>query len=54
VLGAGPQGLDLVHASGGVYLLYLLGFGFLLFLAGQEVDPARFRGPAFRLSAAPS
>ncbi|HEY1622064.1 MAG TPA: cation:proton antiporter [Streptosporangiaceae bacterium] len=47
----GPQGLDLVHASGGVYLLYVLGFGFLLFLAGQEVDPARFRGPAFRLSA---
>lgn len=48
----GPQALNLVHAAGGVNLLYLLGFGFLLFLAGQEVEPARFRGPAFRLSAA--
>jgi Kef-type K+ transport system membrane component KefB len=48
----GPQGLDLVHATGAVYILYLLGFGFLLFLAGLEVQVARFRGPAFRLSAA--
>jgi Kef-type K+ transport system membrane component KefB len=46
----GPQGLDLVRATGGVYLLYLLGFGFLLFLAGQEVEVQRFRGPSFRLS----
>ena len=46
----GPQGLDLVQPSGGVYVLYLLGFGFLLFLAGQEVEVARFRGPAFRLT----
>jgi Kef-type K+ transport system membrane component KefB len=46
----GPQGLDLVHATGGVEVLYLLGFGFLLFLAGQEVEIERFRGPAFRLS----
>ncbi len=46
----GPQGLDLVRPSGGVYVLYLLGFGFLLFLAGQEVEVARFRGPAFRLT----
>ena len=46
----GPQALDLVRATGAVRLLYLLGFGFLLFLAGQEVEPARFRGPAFRLS----
>jgi Kef-type K+ transport system membrane component KefB len=48
----GPEGLDLVHATGGVYILYLLGFGFLLFLAGLEVEVARFRGPGFRLSAA--
>jgi Kef-type K+ transport system membrane component KefB len=33
----GPQGLGLVHPTGGVYTLYLLGFGFLLFLAGQEI-----------------
>lgn len=46
----GPQGLDLVTPTGGVYVLYLLGFGFLLFLAGQEVEVARFRGPAFRLT----
>jgi Kef-type K+ transport system membrane component KefB len=46
----GPQALNLVQATGGVYYLYLLGFGFLLFLAGQEVEVKRFRGPAFRLS----
>jgi Kef-type K+ transport system membrane component KefB len=46
----GPQGLNLVHDTGGVNVLYLLGFGFLLFLAGQEVQIERFRGPAFRLS----
>ncbi|MFZ0044555.1 MAG: cation:proton antiporter, partial [Streptosporangiaceae bacterium] len=33
----GPQGLDLVQPTGGVYVLYLLGFGFLLFLARQEI-----------------
>ena len=48
----GPQGLGLVHPTGGVYVLYLLGFGFLLFLAGQEVEVERFRGPAFRLTGA--
>lgn len=47
----GPQVLDLVHAAGAVDVLYLLGLGFLLFLAGQDVRPERFRGPAFRLSA---
>jgi Kef-type K+ transport system membrane component KefB len=48
----GPQGLGLVRATDGVYVLYLLGFGFLLFLAGQEVEVERFRGPAFRLTGA--
>jgi Kef-type K+ transport system membrane component KefB len=48
----GPQGLGLVHPTGGVYVLYLLGFGFLLFLAGQEVEIKRFRGPSFRLTGA--
>ena len=51
-LAVGPQGLDLVQPTGGVYLLYLLGFGFLLFLAGQEIQIERFRGPVFRLTAA--
>ena len=46
----GPQVFDLVHPTGGVHVLYLLGFGFLLFLAGQEVDVSRFRGPTFRLT----
>jgi Kef-type K+ transport system membrane component KefB len=50
-LAIGPQGLDLVHATGAVEVLYLLGFGFLLFLAGQEVEVERFRGPTFKLSA---
>lgn len=48
----GPQALDLVRPVGGVYVLYLLGFGFLLFLAGQEIEVKRFRGPTFRLTAA--
>jgi Kef-type K+ transport system membrane component KefB len=48
----GPQGLGLVRPVGGVYVLYLLGFGFLLFLAGQEVEVERFRGPTFRLTVA--
>jgi Kef-type K+ transport system membrane component KefB len=48
----GPQGLKLVTATGGVYVLYLLGFGFLLFLAGLEIEVKGFRGPAFRLTGA--
>jgi Kef-type K+ transport system membrane component KefB len=46
----GPQALGLVRPTGAVEVLYLLGFGFLLFLAGQEVEPRRFRGPSFRLA----
>ena len=48
----GPQVLGLVHPVGGIYLLYLLGFGFLLFLAGREIEVDRFRGPTFRLTGA--
>ena len=51
-LAVGPQGLDLVQPRGAAELLYLLGLGFLLFLAGQDVRPERFRGPTFRLAAA--
>ncbi len=46
----GPQVLDLVRAQGAAEVLYLLGLGFLLFLAGQDVRPERFRGPTFRLA----
>lgn len=46
----GPQVLDLVRATGAAEVLYLLGFGFLLFLAGQEVETRRFRDPGFRLA----
>jgi Kef-type K+ transport system membrane component KefB len=46
----GPQGLGLVQPRGAAELLYLLGLGFLLFLAGQDVRPERFRGPTFRLA----
>ncbi len=50
-LAVGPQGLNLVQPRGAAELLYLLGLGFLLFLAGQDVRPERFRGPTFRLAA---
>ncbi len=46
----GPQGLDWVRPHGAVELLYLMGLGFLLFLAGQDIDPAHFRDPVFRLT----
>src|ERR1035438_6970225 len=46
----GPQVLGLVRAEGAAEVLYLLGLGFLLFLAGQDVRPERFRGPTFRLA----
>ncbi len=46
----GPQVLNLVQARGAAEVLYLLGLGFLLFLAGQDVKPERFRGPTFRLA----
>ena len=46
----GPQVLDLVRDRGAAEVLYLLGLGFLLFLAGQDVKPERFRGPTFRLA----
>ncbi len=48
----GPQVLDLARPRGAAEVLYLLGLGFLLFLAGQDVRPERFRGPTFRLAGA--
>jgi Kef-type K+ transport system membrane component KefB len=46
----GPQGLGWVEPRGAVELLYLMGLGFLLFLAGQDIDPAHFRDPMLRLT----
>jgi Kef-type K+ transport system membrane component KefB len=41
----GPQGLGWVKPQGAVQLLYLMGLGFLLFLAGQDIDPKHFSDP---------
>ncbi len=46
----GPYGLGWVTADEPVQIFSLIGLGFLLFLAGMEVDVARFRGPLFRLA----
>jgi Kef-type K+ transport system membrane component KefB len=40
----GPSGLGLLELDLPVTVLSLLGLGFLLFLAGLEIDPARLRG----------
>ncbi|HEX5547550.1 MAG TPA: cation:proton antiporter, partial [Ktedonobacterales bacterium] len=44
----GPYGLGWVIADEPIQIFSLIGLGFLLFLAGMEVDVARFRGPLFR------
>ena len=49
----GPEGLGWVKPEGAVELLYFMGLGFLLFLAGQDIEPkhflTRWRGsPALR------
>jgi len=46
----GPQGLGWVEPRGAVELLYLMGLGFLLFLAGQDIDPTHFRDPVARVT----
>ncbi len=48
----GPQGLGWVLPQGGVELLYLMGLGFLLFLAGQDIDPKHFSDPMIRVTGA--
>ncbi len=50
-IAVGPQGLGLVSPKGAVELLYFMGLGFVLFLAGQDIDSRNFRGPLFRVSA---
>jgi Kef-type K+ transport system membrane component KefB len=44
----GPSALDWVHIDAPVQVLSLLGFAFLLFLAGLEVDVHRLRGSTLR------
>lgn len=51
-LAVGPQGLGWVQPTGAVLLLYLMGFGFLLFLAGQDIEPSHFRDPMLRVTGA--
>ena len=46
----GPYGLHWVTADEPVQVFSLIGLGFLLFLAGMEVDTTLFRGPLFRLA----
>ncbi len=46
----GPSGLGWVKVGAPVAVLALLGLGFLLFLAGLEIDFAKLRGPALRLA----
>lgn len=48
----GPQGLGWVHPQGAVELLYFMGLGFLLFLAGQDIDPKHFSDPMARVTSA--
>ncbi len=48
----GPQGLNWVQPTGAVELLYYMGLGFLLFLAGQDIDPKNFRDPMARTTGA--
>ncbi|TCC63440.1 cation:proton antiporter [Kribbella pittospori] len=46
----GPHGLGLVQIDEPVQIVALLGLGFLLFLAGLEIDVRRLRGPTLRLA----
>jgi Kef-type K+ transport system membrane component KefB len=46
----GPQGLGWVKPEGAVELLYFMGLGFLLFLAGQDIDPKHFSDPMLRVT----
>src|SRR3954464_6604496 len=46
----GPHGLGLVDVDLPLQILSLLGLGFLLFLAGLEIDVHRLRGRVLRLA----
>lgn len=40
----GPHGLGWIEIDGMIRVIALLGLSFLLFIAGHEIDPGRFRG----------
>src|ERR671927_66680 len=46
----GPSVLGVAHVDEAVQVVSLLGLGFVLFLAGLEIDFARLRGPVVRLT----
>jgi Kef-type K+ transport system membrane component KefB len=48
---AGPSVLGLAHADQAVQVVALLGLGFVLFLAGLEIEFAKLRGPVLKLTA---
>jgi Kef-type K+ transport system membrane component KefB len=49
-IAVGPSGLDWVEVDVPTDVLSLFGLGFLLFLAGLEIDPWRLRGAAARVA----
>src|SRR5919199_5323461 len=51
-IGAGPSVLGLAHVDQAVQVVALLGLGFVLFLAGLEIEFAKLRGPVLKLTAA--
>lgn len=51
-IAVGPSGLDWVRVDVPVSILALFGLGFLLFLAGLEIDPRRLRGGIARIAVA--
>jgi Kef-type K+ transport system membrane component KefB len=47
---AGPSVLGIVHVDGTVQVVALLGLGFVLFLAGLEIEFETLRGPVLKLT----
>lgn len=47
----GPHGLGLLSVDAPLQVLSLMGLGFLLFLAGMEIEPAHLRSPSAREAA---
>src|SRR5919206_246327 len=47
---AGPSVLGIVHVDQTVAVVALLGLGFVLFLAGLEIELEKLRGPVLRLT----
>jgi Kef-type K+ transport system membrane component KefB len=47
----GPSVLGLAHVDQAVQVVALLGLGFVLFLAGLEIEFAKLRGPVLKLTA---